>query len=87
MLDCIKLTKAQLDYLSEGYYTLKDTLGHPICRYLEIVAQDKNTGNILVKMKYKGHYSYEKKFILDTDGMIEKFKGNFITNSYNSIKQ
>lgn len=77
-----KLTKAQLDYLADESYILSTKAGRPIERTFQVLGQEKGSGKLLIKLSYKGSYSYERVFLLSADGKTERFPGGFMTNPF-----
>jgi hypothetical protein len=75
-----KLTQEQLSFIAEGSYGFVTRSGKSYYRDLKIIAQDKKSGNAVVKETYSGDYDYEKQFILSPDGKTEKFKASHQTS-------
>lgn len=81
-----RLTKQQMNFLAEGSYGFMTNSGKSYYRDLKVVAQEKNTGKVLVKEIYTGNYTYEKKFILSPEGRSEKFKDFRHSNPINQVR-
>lgn len=69
-----RLTKSQLDYIADGSYGFVTKAGKGVYRDLKVIAQERLTGNIIIKESYSGDYSYEKSFILSPEGRTEKLR-------------
>jgi len=75
-----RLTRAQLDYLADGSYGFVTRSGKSVYRDLKVIAQEKQTGCVIVKESYNGDYNYEKSFILCPEGRTEKLKLSYKSN-------
>lgn len=75
-----RLTRKQMDYLADGSYGFMTRSGKSVYRDLKVIAQEKQTGCVIVKEHYSGDYNYEKTFILSPEGRTEKLKVNYKSN-------
>lgn len=75
-----RLTRDQMDYLADGSYGFVTRAGKSVYRDLKVIAQEKQTGCVIVKEVYSGDYNYEKTFILSPEGRTEKLKLSYKSN-------
>lgn len=81
-----RITKQQMNFLSDGSYGFVTNSGKSYYRDLKVVAQEKTSGNLIVKEVYNGEYSYEKKFLLSPEGRSEKLRASKQTNPIERVK-
>jgi hypothetical protein len=81
-----RLTTNQISFISEGSYGFKTRSGKSYYRHLEVIAQNPNSGEVVIKETYCGDYTYEKCFLLSREGRPEKIKSLHQSNPIKNRK-
>ena len=70
-------SEEQSAYLTSGNYSIPFACGKMLKRCRHIVAQNPETGKILVKEEICcDDYNYHKTFVISKDGRPEKYRGD-----------